>query len=36
MINNIKFNYLYRDGSNYKNYRSIVLGNSKNIPLSQI
>lgn len=34
--NNIKFNYLYRDGSNYKNYRSIVFGNPNCIPIHQI
>ena len=34
--NNIKFNYLYRDGSNYKNYKSIVFGNPNDISLAQI
>jgi hypothetical protein len=34
--NNIKFNYLYRDGSNYKNYTGIVFGNPNNLSLNQI
>ena len=33
IINNIQFNYLYRDGSNYKNYGSIVFGNHNNISI---
>ena len=30
---NIKFNYLYRDGANYKNYNSIILANPQSISL---
>lgn len=30
---NIKFNYLYRDGGNYKNFGSIVFSNPLNIEL---
>ncbi|SDI09838.1 hypothetical protein ACRQ5D_09060 [Mucilaginibacter sp. P25] len=30
---NIKFNYLYRDGGNYKNFNSIVFNNPQNILL---
>jgi len=28
---NIKFNYLYRDGANYKNYGFIIFSNPTNI-----
>ena len=30
---NIKFNYLYRDGANYKNYSFIIFPNPQNISL---
>lgn len=33
---NIKFNYLYRDFSNYKNYNSIVLSNPNNFSINEI
>lgn len=33
---NIKFNYLYRDGGNYKNFNSIVFNNTQNIELSTL
>ncbi len=33
---NIKFNYLYRDGGNYKNFNSIVFSNPQNIGLSTL
>lgn len=33
---NIKFNYLYRDASNYKNFGSIVFSNIHNITLQEI
>lgn len=33
---NIQLNYLYRDGSNYKNYGNIVFSNPENIPLQTI
>lgn len=33
---NIKFNYLYRDGGNYKNFNSIVFNNPQNIELSAL
>ncbi|QEE48574.1 hypothetical protein FUA48_02995 [Flavobacterium alkalisoli] len=32
----IRFNYLYRDFSNYKNYGSVVLGNPNCISISEI
>lgn len=35
-INNIRFNYLYRDYSNYKNYGSVVLDNPNNFSLKEI
>ncbi len=31
---NIKFNYLYRDGGNYKNYSSVIFANPDNIDLA--
>ncbi|AWH84323.1 hypothetical protein HYN59_03970 [Flavobacterium album] len=30
---NLKFNYLYRDASNYKNYGSVIFSNPNSIPL---
>jgi len=30
---NIKFNYLYRDGANYKNFNSVIFDNPSNISL---
>ncbi len=33
---NIKFNYLYRDGGNYKNYGSVVLANSTGLGLAEL
>lgn len=33
---NIKFNYLYRDGGNYKIYGSQVFSNPKKLPLKEI
>ncbi len=33
---NIKFNYLYRDGGNYKKHISIVFANPTNIDLSDL
>lgn len=30
---NIKFNYLYRDGGNYKNFNNIVFNNPQNVLL---
>ena len=33
---NIKFNYLYRDASNYKNYNSIIFSNSENLSITDI
>jgi hypothetical protein len=34
--NNIQFNYLYRDGGNYKNTASIVFSNPENLRLFEI
>jgi hypothetical protein len=30
---NFKFNYLYRDGGNYKNYGAVVVANPENLSL---
>jgi hypothetical protein len=31
---NIKFNYLYRDGANYKKYSNVIFSNHNNIDIS--
>jgi hypothetical protein len=36
MKTKIKLNYLYRDGANYKNLKSIIFNNSENITLSTV
>ena len=36
MANNIKFSYLYRDSSNYKNYSFLVFPNPSNVELSKL
>ncbi|MGF7042020.1 hypothetical protein [Mucilaginibacter lappiensis] len=33
---NIQFNYLYRDGGNYKKYNSVILPNPSNISLIEL
>lgn len=33
---NIKFNYLYRDGGNYKNYGFVILSNPGNLALTEV
>jgi len=33
---NIKFNYLYRDSSNYKNYGYVILANPENFALIEV
>jgi hypothetical protein len=33
---NIKFNYLYRDGSNYKNYGFVIFTTPDNIALAEL
>ena len=35
-MKNIKFNYLYRDASNYKTFNSIIFPNPQNIPLQEL
>ncbi|MBI5351274.1 MAG: hypothetical protein HZB50_01410 [Chloroflexi bacterium] len=35
-MNNIKFNYLYRDGSNYKSRGETVFSNQENLTLNEI
>ncbi|HWZ15899.1 MAG TPA: hypothetical protein VNW95_11745 [Mucilaginibacter sp.] len=32
----ITFNYLYRDGGNYKNYRSVIFDSPSNVDLSDL
>jgi hypothetical protein len=34
--NNLKFNYLYRDAGNYKEWGSVVFSNPKQIDIKQI
>jgi len=36
MPNNIKFNYLYRDAGNYKQFGDVVLSNPNNISIALI
>lgn len=33
---NIKFEYLYRDAANYKNWGEVIFSNTRNIPIDQI
>jgi hypothetical protein len=33
---NIQFNYLYRDGGNYKKYNSVIFTNPTNISLTEL
>lgn len=33
---NIQFSYLYRDGSNYKNHRTIIFANPDNLGFTEI
>jgi len=35
-LNNIKFNYLYRDASNYKNFGSIIFHNPNNLSIDDV
>lgn len=35
-LNNIKFNYLYRDGGNYKNFGSVILSNFNNVDITKV
>ncbi|HTA83258.1 MAG TPA: hypothetical protein VK783_10005 [Bacteroidia bacterium] len=35
-MQNIKFNYLYRDAGNYKLFDEVIFSNPKNIPLNKI
>ena len=36
MNNNIKFSYLYRDGANYKNHRSVIFANPTSVDLLEL
>lgn len=33
---NIKFNYLYRDAANYKNFGCVIFSNPTNIPIERL
>jgi hypothetical protein len=33
---NIKFNYLYRDSSNYKKFKSVIFSNPDDVELSEL
>lgn len=35
-MNNIRFNYLYRDGSNYKSWGEVIFSNPENLIVSKI
>jgi hypothetical protein len=35
-VNNIKFNYLYRDGSNFKSWGEVIFSNPENLTVNEI
>jgi hypothetical protein len=35
-VTNIRFNYLYRDGSNYKSWGEVIFLNSENLAVNEI
>ena len=35
-MNNIKFNYLYRDGSNFKSWGQVIFSNSENLAIKEV
>ncbi len=35
-MNNVKFNYLYRDGSNYKSWGEVIFLNYENLSVSEV
>ena len=35
-MNNIKFNYLYRDGANFKSWGEVIFSNSDDLTLNEI
>lgn len=35
-MSNIKFNYLYRDGANYKSWGEVVFANPENLTLDEV
>lgn len=35
-MNNIKFNYLYRDGSNYKSWGEVIFLNPENLAVNEV
>ena len=36
LSNNIKFNYLYRDGGNYKKFYSIIFDNNQSVSVDAL
>jgi hypothetical protein len=35
-VNSVKFNYVYRDGSNFKSWGEVIFSNLENLPLNEI
>ena len=35
-MNNIKFNYLYRDGNNFKSWGEVIFSNPENLTINEI
>jgi hypothetical protein len=35
-LSNVKFNYLYRDGANYKSWGKVIFANPEKIPLDEV
>ncbi len=35
-MNNIKFNYLYRDGDNFKSWGEVIFSNPENLTISEV
>jgi hypothetical protein len=35
-VNNIKFNYLYRDGGNFKSWGKVIFSNPEKLTLNEI
>jgi hypothetical protein len=33
---NVKFNYLYRDGGNFKSWGEVIFSNLENLPVNEI
>jgi len=35
-VSNVKFNYLYRDGGNFKSWGEVIFSNLENLPVNEI